>query len=588
MRPTDSRAAMSTSMRIRFWYALLLLLFSIFIIRLFYLQVIRHDYYQKAALVGQLKQYELPAARGVISAHNGTQLIPLVLNETRYTLFSDPKFIKDPSKTANEIARVIGGDSAEYEKKMKQDTRYAILAKKLDKKQKEAIDALEIKGIGTRESEYRTYPQGSLASQILGFVNDDGQGRYGLEQALDGELRGKPGQLKAITDSQGVPLATNKDNIIKEPEAGKRIVVTIDVGMQQQLEEILKMGLEAAKSGSGSALILEANTGAVKAMANYPTYDPAEFYKVEDGNLFNNAAVSAPLEVGSIMKPLTVAAGLNEGVITTSSTFNDQRFWRIDGAVVRNVEEDGGAGTKTVRDILQLSLNTGATWVLMQMGGGEINEKARQTWYEYMTDHYRLGQLTGIEQGFEADGTIPEPNEGFGLSIQYANTTFGQGMSATPLQMAAAFAASINGGTYYRPRLVDSVIDGQGNEAKKSPEILNRAVVQPGVSRDLREMLEYAFNKNRLVYGATRERPEYAIGGKTGTAQISKPEGGYYDDRFNGTYMGYVGGDKVEYVIIVRVNEPKITGYAGSRGAAPIFVNLANMLIDNFGVTPRN
>jgi cell division protein FtsI (penicillin-binding protein 3) len=588
MQPIKAEAVMSTLSRIRFWYALLLVLFGVSIVRLFYLQVIRHDYYQKIALVAQLKEYEIPAERGVIAAQNGDKVIPLVLNETRYTLFSDPKFVKDPGAVAKTIAQTIGGDAADYEKLMRHTTRYAVLAKKLDKDQKEKIDKLELKGIGTREASYRTYPQGSLAAQLLGFVNDDGEGRYGLEQALNEELKGRPGQLKAITDAQGVPLATNKDNVVIEPQAGQRVILTIDVGMQQQLEDILKTGLEAAKSDSGSALIIEVNSGAVKAMANYPTYNPAEFYKVEDGNVFNNAAVSAPLEVGSIMKTLTVAAGINSGAITANSTFYDQRFWRIDDATIRNVEEDGGAGTKSVSDILQLSLNTGATWVLMQMGGGEINAQARQTWYSYMTDHYQLGKITGIEQGFEAGGTIPRPDQGYGLNIQYANTTFGQGMTATPLQMAAAFAAAINGGIYYRPHLVASTIDGEGRETKKQPEIVNGSVVRPQVSDDLRHILEYAFGKNRVVYGSKAARPEYGIGGKTGTAQIPNPEGGYYDDRYNGTFMGFVGGDKPQYVIIVRVNQPKIPGYAGSKGAGPIFVRLANMLIDNFGVTPKN
>lgn len=587
MRPNHPSAVMSTLTRIRLWHGLLLIIFGVCIVRLFYLQVIRHDYYQKAALVAQLKEYEIPAERGVIVAQNGSSLIPLVLNETRYTLFSDPKFVKDPKDAAQRIAGAIGGNADDYEKRMRLDTRYSVLAKKLDKNQKERIDKLELKGVGTRDAVNRTYPQGSLAGQILGFVNDDGEGKYGLEQALDSELRGQPGQLKAITDAQGVPLATNKDNIVKEPVAGKRVVLTIDVGMQQRLEDILKEGLDAAKSGSGSALVLDANTGAIKAMANYPTYNPGEFFKVEDGNLFNNPAVSAPLEVGSIMKPLTVAAGLDQGVITPESTFYDKRFWNIDDAVVRNVEEDGGAGTKSVRDILQLSLNTGATWVLMQLGGGEINSKARQTWYNYMVNHYQFGKPTGVEQGFEADGYIPRPDQGFGLDIQYANTTFGQGMTATPLQMGAALASAINGGRYYRPHLVASTIDGSGKETKKDPEVVNANVVSPETSNDLRELMEYVYSKNRTVYGATSAREEYSIGGKTGTAQLAKPEGGYYDDRYNGTYLGFVGGNRPQYVIVVRVNEPKIPGYAGSRAAAPIFVKVSNMLIDNFGVTPK-
>ncbi len=587
MRLSPTHASYGPVKRIRFWYALLLLVCGIFVVRLFYLQVIRYNYYSNAALKGQLKEYEIPAERGIIMAHNGDESVPLVLNEKRYTLFADPKFVKDPNSAAQSIQRVISGDGAEYERLMRAKTRYSVLAKKLDKNQKEQLDKLELKGIGTRESPYRTYPQGSLASQLLGFVNDDGVGKYGLEEALDKELQGISGELKAITDVSGVPLATNKDNILREPVAGKRVLLTVDIGMQQQLEEILKSGLEAAISDSGSALILDAHTGAIKAMANYPSYNPAEFYKVEDANLFNNANVSAPLEVGSIMKPLTVGAGLDTHAISANSTYYDNRFWRIDGAIVRNVEEDGGAGTKTLADILQRSLNTGASWVLMQMGGGEINQKARQTWYDYMTNHYNFGKITGVEQGYEAEGYIPSPTEGFGLNIQYANTTFGQGMSATTLQMATAFAALVNGGTYYKPHLVDKLIDAGSKETAQPPNVVRRNVVAESVSQEIRNLLEYGFSKNRHVYGATVARPEYLIGGKTGTAQITKPEGGYYDDRYNGTFMGFVGGDEAQYVIIVRVNEPKIPGYAGSKGAGPIFVRLTNMLIDNFGVKPK-
>lgn len=574
--------------RIRVWYALLLVLSAVFVVRLFYLQIIRHDYYQTAALSGQLKEYEIPPERGVIAAHNGEAVVPIVLNETKYTLFVDPVYVKDPEDAAEKIASVIGGNSKEYEDKIKAtDTRYMVLAKKLDKEQSEKIKALELKGIGTRETPYRTYPQGALAAQLLGFVNDDGVGKYGLEEALNDELKGRPGQLKAITDAQGVPLAANRDNIVTEARAGSRIILTIDIGMQQQLEDILKTGLERAKSDSGSALVLDARTGAVKAMANYPTYNPGEFYKVEDGNVFNNAVVSAPLEVGSIMKPLTTAAALDLGVINKNTTYHDPGFWKIGDAKVTNIEEAGGAGTKSIGDILQQSLNTGATWLLMQMGGGEINEQARTRWYDYMTNRYHFGKATGIEQGYEAEGSVPHPTEGFGLNIQYANTAFGQGTTQTTLQMAAAMASVINGGNYYRPHLVEKTVDSSGKETVKQPEILHANVVRAEASRDTRELMEYAFSKNYRGYGMKTLPPEFAIGGKTGTAQVPKPGGGYYDDRYNGMFQGYVGGNEPQYVIIVRVNEPKIGGYAGSKAAGPIFVDLANMLMNNFGVTPK-
>ena len=283
-RNVDDNSQVNPILRIRLWYVLLVLITIIFGIRLFYLQVIRHDYYKKAALSGQLKQYEITADRGVIEAKDGDVVAPLVLNEKRYTLFADPKFIKDARETSTRVQNVIGGNAADYEKLMKADTRYAVLAKKLDKTQKEALDRLDIKGVGTREAPVRTYPQGDLAAQLLGFVDDEGVGKYGLEQALQKQLNGTPGQLRAITDAQGVPLVANLDNIITKPQSGDRVLLTIDVAMQRQVEDILKSGLDRAKSKSGSAIVMDPNSGAIMAMANYPTYNPSEFYKVEDGD----------------------------------------------------------------------------------------------------------------------------------------------------------------------------------------------------------------------------------------------------------------------------------------------------------------
>lgn len=587
-RNVDDNSQINPILRIRLWYVVLVLITIIFGIRLFYLQIIRHDYYKKAALSGQLKQYQIAADRGVIEAKDGDVVAPLVLNEKRYTLFADPKFIKDARETSVRVQNVIGGNAADYEKLMKIDTRYAVLAKKLDKTQKEALDRLDIKGVGTREAPVRTYPQGDLAAQLLGFVDDEGVGKYGLEQALQKQLNGTPGQLRAITDAQGVPLVANLDNIITKPQSGDRVLLTIDVAMQRQVEDILKSGLDRAKSKSGSAIVMDPNTGAIKAMANYPTYNPSEFYKVENGDIFNNAAVSSPLEVGSIMKPLTAAAALDQGVVGRNTSYYDPSRYKIGDATITNIEEDGGAGQRSVADILELSLNTGATWLLMQMGGGQVNQKARVAWHDYLTNHYRFGKATGIEQGYEAEGSIPDPNDGFGLNIQYANTAFGQGMTATPLQMASALSAIVNGGNYYRPHLVEQTTNSKGEVQKKKPELLRKDVVSQQVSKDTTDLMEGVVGKNYALYGLPKPDGKYLIGGKTGTAEITKPGGGYYEDKFNGTFMGFVGGEKAEYVILIRVNEPGIKGYAGSKAAAPIFSNTVTMLINNFSITPRN
>lgn len=301
-----------------------------------------------------------------------------------------------------------------------------------------------------------------------------------------------------------------------------------------------------------------------------------------------NATVSSPLEIGSIMKPLTVAAALDAGAVQKDQTYYDPSQYKIDDAVVSNIEEDGGAGMRSVRDILQLSLNTGAAWLLMQMGGGEINQQAREKWHEYMVDHFRLGKPTGVEQGYEAAGVIPDPNEGFGLNIQYANTSFGQGMSATSLQMAAAIASVVNGGTYYKPHLVAKTFDSEGKEYAQGPQVVRENVVSREVGMAVKEMMEYTIDKNRTLYGFKRDHAAYSIGGKTGTAEVARPEGGYFTDIFNGTFMGFVGGDDVQYVIVVRVDKPNISGYAGSEAAAPLFVDLAEMLINNFDVTPKS
>jgi cell division protein FtsI/penicillin-binding protein 2 len=578
--------------RISFWYGALLLVVIIFIARLFYLQIIRHDYYEKQALADQLKVYKIAAPRGVIRAHDGSDSVPIVLNQTLYTLYGDPTFVKnEAAKDSQKLAAITGGDAADYQKLITTpNTRYVILQKRITQDQKGKITALKMPGIGLQDQNYRNYPQGTLASQLLGFVNNDGQGTYGIEQALNKELSGKDGELKAITDASGVPLAASRDNIQVDPQPGNDIELTIDVAMQKQLESLLKKGLDRAKSKSGSALIMDPTTGAVKAMANWPAYDPAQYYKETDPNVFSNAAVSSPLEVGSIMKTLTASAALDQGAIKPDSTYNDPSRWPLDGHEITNIEEDGGPGTHSIGDILNLSINTGATWMLMQMGGqtGAVNQKARDAWHDYMVNHFQLGKKTGIEQGYEADGYIPDPDKGYALQLTYANTSFGQAMTATPLQMAAAISSVINGGTYYQPHLVDYTVNPSGQKIIKKPVVIDNHVVSSEVGNQMIALMEYVVKGHQAAFPYLNFPNNYIVGGKTGTAQIANPSGGYYTDKYNGTYVGFVGGDKPQYVIVVRVNSPGVGGYAGSQAAQPLFSDLAHMLINNFNVTPKS
>lgn len=576
--------------RVRAWYALLLVVFGLFALRLFYLQVIRYDYYKKAAMSDQLKQYSVPAERGTISAQLGDATIPIVMDQKLYTLYADPTVVKQPEQVAAKLQPIIGGSVDDITKALKTgDTRYVVLKKKLTAAQSTKILDYKFPGVGTQEQDYRTYPQGDLASQLLGFVNDNGAGVYGVEQALNKQLAGTPGQLKAVTDINGVPLAASSDNFSTQPVAGSNVDLTINIGMQAQLEKILANEETTLKAQSINALIMDPNTGAVKAMANVPTYDPANYQDVPDSSLFTNGTVANSIEVGSIMKLLTTATAINTGAVTPNSTFYDPGSWTVDGSKITDVAEDHSQGQQSIASTLNLSLNTGATWMLMQMGGGQIDAKARNTWYDYMTKHFLLGQPTGIEQGYEASGYIPTPQDnGAGINLTYANTSFGQGMTATPVQMAAAISSILNGGTYYQPYLVNSITDASGKTTVTQPKVLEHNVVSAATSADMVNLMEYVIQQHLAEgFRYLNFGPNYSIGGKTGTAQIALPSGGYDPVRFNGTYAGFVGGNKPQYVVLIYTVKPQVLGYAGTSAGQLLFGNIAHMLVDDFGVTPK-
>lgn len=569
----------SLAKRAGFIYKCLLVVSVVFVVRLFYIQVIKHDYYHKAALLSQLKQYVIPAERGNIYAYDGENPTPLVLNEKKYTLYADPKYVKDPLKEASEIAKIIGGDINKISDLLKTpDLRYVIIAKKLTKEQSNKLNDLNFNGVGTREESYRTYPNNGLAAQLVGFVNDEGKGQYGLEGYYDEELGGTPGYLKAITDSRGIPLASNQGNTLEEPVRGKSVNLTIDVNMQRIAEDKLKEGLQQAKSKNGSVIILDSHTGAVKAMASYPSFDPSNYSKEKDASVYKNAAVADAIEPGSIMKPLLIAAALDSGGISPGFTFTNTGSVTIDGLTIKNSHQ-WGIPVEDLQGIMQRSLNTGVVAVLQAIGGGEINQKARNFWYDYLTNHYFFGQATGIEQTAETSGTVPKPDEGYALNFKYANMTFGQGLGVSLIQMAAAANSVINGGNYYKPYIVDK-IDNQ----KQTPKLIKTNTVSKAASDQLVDIMVKVANS--VYFNALRKG--YIVGGKTGTAEVAGPDGSYYTDRADGTFFGFVGGNHPDYTILVISHTPDTVGSAGIAAAEPIFANISQAFIDNGMVSPAN
>lgn len=579
--------------RARLWYALLLLIFGMFVLRIFYLQVIRYDYYKKAALSDQLKQYIIPPERGIITAHIGNTTLPIVLNQKLYTLYADPTVVKQPDQTAAKLQRAIGGQAGDIAQALRTSgTRYVVLKQRLSAAQNSNVLSYRLPGIGTQEQDYRTYPQGNLAAQLLGFVNNGGQGEYGVEQALNAQLSGKPGQLKAVTDINGVPLAASPNNISVAPVNGDNVGLTIDVGMQAGVEKIVKAAQQQYKSQDVSAIVMDVHTGQIKAMANYPTYNPANYQNVSDPSVFENDSLTEPIEPGSITKLFTTATSLQKGVITPMTSFYDPGSWTIDGASVSDVASDHSQGQQTILSTLDKSLNTGAAWMLMQLGGGQIDAMARNTLYDYFSNHFMLGKPTGIQQGDgeEATGYLPKSADtGSGINLTYANVSFGQAYTATALQLVAALSSILNGGTYYQPSLVDQITAADGRVTKVPSTVVKTNVVTKQVSDGIIMLMEEN-NANHILEGFPYLNfgPNYSVGGKTGTAQIANPQGGYYSDLFNGTYLGFIGGNTPQYAIAVYDLKPtNYSSFAGADTGQPVFANIAHMLVNDFGVAPK-
>jgi cell division protein FtsI/penicillin-binding protein 2 len=557
--------------------AVFVLIGLVFVARLFYLQIIRRDYYKTAARSEQFRQLEIEPERGTIYMQNSSyDPVVIATSESRYTVIADPFYIKNPDDVALKLADITKLDKDSISTLLRKKLRYVVIAKKLPTDQKDKLAELKIPGITWQEQRIRTYPSGPSTSQVLGFVNDSGDGQYGVEGSLNKLLKGSPGQIKGITDVQGIPLVQNSDNIVKAPLQGTNILLSIDQSIQQISQDEIQKAVESSRAKSGSVIVMEADTGRIKSMANFPSYDVANYTKVEDVGLFKNKVVSDPMEPGSIIKPLTLAAAIDQGVVSASGSYYDSGIQNIDGSIVRNIT-NLGEGDRSIFNILQYSLNTGAIYLLKQMGGGDINEKARITWHDYLSDHYQFTTDTTVEQDEATIGYVPSPTEGDGLRVQYANTSFGQGISVTIQQMASALSAVVNGGTYYSPTLVAAKKTGD-SFVENAPIVAKNNVVKTGTSSDIISLMQ------RYVDLTVPEvkRDGFIAGGKTGTAQVSKDGGGYRTDVYNATFAGFIGTKKPKYVIVVRVDEGSAeAGFSGFNNARPVFSAIANGIMDS-------
>lgn len=433
--------------------------------------------------------------------------------------------------------------------------------------------ALKLDGISYVLKDARSYPEKGFGGQVLGFVGRDDRdapiGEYGLEGYFNDFLAGKPGEIASQADSSGSWIGVGSRAYTPAIDGGS-LVLTIDRTVQYTACKMLKEGVDRYHADSGVLVIVEPSTGRVLAMCGVPDFDPNTYSKVDDVVAYNNQAIFTPYEPGSIFKPFTIAAGIDTGVITPNSTFNDPGFVKIDDRTIRNAANKAH-GLITMTTALDESVNTALVWSMQQAG--------RDVFTQYVKD-FGFGTLTGIPLKTEAPGTIASLDKAG--QVYAATASFGQGITVTPLQIAMGYAAIANGGALMQPQIVDEMHYADGTVDKMMPKKV-RQVMSEKSSATLGGMLVSVVENG---HGKRAKVPGYWIAGKTGTAQIAQ-NGVYSDTAFNGSFAGFGPVESPKFAMIVKIENPKADNimYAEST-AAPVFGEIAKFLTEYYRIVP--
>ncbi len=551
---------------------------TVILARLFVIQIIEHDSWVARAEEEHIVQSKIKATRGEIYMMDGDEPSIAVMNETVWTVVVDP-MVADEKKVSETIDAVAKDKKVADWKDVFADKtrRYYVVAKGVKRDAVQKIKEAELAGVWYSKNNARVYAEGQMASSLLGFVNADGEGQYGVEGALDEELAGEDGVLKTVTDVNNVALSIGNDNVRVPAKNGKNVVLSIDKNVQYQLEKVLQNGIERSGTTHAAGIVMDPNNGEVWAMANLPTYDATNYAEVEDASVFVNVPLESAYEPGSMCKTFSFAAAIDQGKMTPETTYNNAGYLIIDNWTISNAYK-GQLGTITMQTGLNYSLNTSSMTALMLLGGdsSRITQRGKELLYEYYHDRFGLGQYTGIEL-FESPGYVTKPDDEDAYNSRYANMTFGQGLNVTMMQIAAAFSSVINGGDYYKPTIVAGEVTESGEfKYQDSPEPV-RQVISKETSATMREMLYGVRVGNRL---RGEDRAGYYIGGKTGTSQGIK-DGAYTFDETIGNYVGFGGaeGELPEYVIMVKIWGEGLK-MEGEKDAMPIFNEMNDYMIN--------
>jgi cell division protein FtsI/penicillin-binding protein 2 len=559
-------------------FVVIVLVLATLFARVAYWQIAQHATLEARADAEHLRALSVPAGRGTILDASGRVL---AVSVTEDTVIADPDVIRGVDAldaTVTTLSGLIGVPAAEVRRQVAVPGAYVrlddanghtlLLTPEQTSAVNDAIAAGHLPGIALIPQVRRIYPSGALASQVLGFVRpSDNTGQYGIEQQYQGQLGGKPGRIYTAVDAQGNPLATGPRR--QEPAVpGVDLTLTLDATVQYWVEQGLAQTVAQTRADGGTVIVMDPHTGAILAMASLPAFDPNAYAQAPLSS-FDNPAVSAAYDPGSVMKAMTMAMGIDAGVISPGTVFNDPGEVTVDGVHLHNWDYRAH-GSITMTQVLQYSANTGAVWVARRVGRDSFNH--------YLTA-FGFGSRTGVNLPGESGGLLPKTQSAGDAQLEMAENAFGESIGVTPLQMVAAYGALANGGVLMRPYIVTSATadDGQGATTTYGPHEVRR-VVSGDTARTVTQMLT---DSAYLSEAEMDQVHGYTIAAKTGT---STPDAANPQRTF-ASVIGYAPASNPRFVLLVKLNHPQTDIFGGS-AAGPLWRTLAQQLFVYYQIPP--
>lgn len=554
--------------RYRFTLSLFLLSFLAIILRLAHWQIFQAEALTTLGESQYGRSMKLSPPRGEIKTSDD---FALAANRITYRVFANPKEISNKEATAQILSPLLGTDVASISSLLALDKFWVSLTTGIADDKKEQIANLKLPGIGFEEQATRYYPEASMAAQLLGFVgkNDlgDNQGYFGVEGYYDRQLRGKEGKAIQIHDALGRPILAKMQEVASE-DSGRTLHLHIDRVFQYVVEQELKNGIEVYGAQAGLALAMDPKTGAMLAMASFPTFDPRTYGEF-DSSLYKNPIITNTYEPGSTFKPLVMASAIDAGLLTPETRCPICAGPVAIGGYEIRTWNDKYNANETMIDVIKHSDNTGMVFVSQTLGLHKMVSYLHK---------FGIGETTGIDLQGEVQAPIRDEQDWYPIDL--ATASFGQGISITPMQLLSGFSALANDGKRMEPHVVSQIEKNTGEMISIAPNELGRPVSSK-TAKIITEILVNAVDNGEAKWAKPKG---YRIAGKTGTAQI--PVAGHYDpNKTIASFIGYAPANDPKFVMLVVVDRPT-TSIFGAETAAPIFFNIAKKMLMYYGIAP--